>query len=211
MSEHATRDIAFERTVFFSDAVFAIAITLLIIEVKLPPGELPFDQAFAATVPHLFGFLLSFMVIGIYWLNHNKLFARLGVATPGVMRLNLLLLLTVIFLPFPTAVLSERGLDPGVVTLYAISVAALGLMHFILAAFTLRPRIELPGMARPERIAILWRSAMPPLLFGISAFFASAHPQAAMLSWLLLPVALLVVTPVVKAVHDRKSPEEPAT
>ena len=69
------RDLGFERLVFFSDAVFAIAITLLIIEVRLPalpddPTDADIVAALRQTLPSIFAYVLSFATIGLYWLSH---------------------------------------------------------------------------------------------------------------------------------------------
>ena len=87
------RDHGFERLIFFSDAVFAIAITLLVLDIRLPHDAPSLAQGLADTVPQIFAFLLSFMVIGIYWLNHHRLFSHVTAAPMPLLRVNLLLLL----------------------------------------------------------------------------------------------------------------------
>jgi uncharacterized membrane protein len=95
----------------FSDGVFAIAITLLIIEIKVPPegtlapGGLP--AALAHLWPSYLGFALSFAVIGIMWANHHNIFKLIARSDPTFVALNTLLLMCVSFLPFPTGVLAE--------------------------------------------------------------------------------------------------------
>jgi len=95
----------------FSDGVFAIAITLLIIEVKVPPeGSLPpggLPRALLHLWPSYFGFALSFAIIGIMWANHHNVFKLVGRSDPTFVALNTLLLMCVSFLPFPTGVLAE--------------------------------------------------------------------------------------------------------
>jgi uncharacterized membrane protein len=207
---HASRDLNFERTVFFSDAVFAIAITLLILDVKLPHGKLPFGEALGEAAPQIFGFLLSFMVIGIYWVNHTRIFARLEKVTPGIMRLNMLLLLTVSFLPFPTSVIAERGSETWVVIFYALSVAALGLAHFALAWLSLRGETARRDLTAYEHDLILWRSLITPILFVASAFVALGWPGWSMLMWAMIPNALLAVAMITRRVHARRAKQESA-
>ena len=205
---HTERDYGFERLIFFSDAVFAIAITLLVLDVKLPHGPLPLGQALADTAPKLFAFLLSFMVIGLYWLNHHRLFGRVTGFTPALLRVNLLLLLTVSFLPFPTSVLAEYSPDRVAVIFYALSVGALGLMHFFVALVALRAPLLRPHVTPAERRLALWRSAMPPLVFGGSVLIALHDPGTAMLAWLALPVALLLITRLPSRPHGTSPPPE---
>lgn len=94
----------------FSDGVFAIAITLLILEIQVPP-KTPHGNLRAALValwPSYLAFLASFMTIGIMWLNHHRLFTLINKKDDGLIAFNLLLLLGVTWLPFPTALLAEH-------------------------------------------------------------------------------------------------------
>ena len=93
----------------FSDGVFAIAITLLILEIKIPTQE----QGRLATSllrqwPSYLGFLMSFAFIGIMWINHHRMFTLIKRSTDALLILNLLLLLGVTVVPFPTAVLTAH-------------------------------------------------------------------------------------------------------
>src|SRR5262249_17947143 len=91
----------------FSDGVFAIAITLLILEIKIPPvTQAPLSTQLLQQWPSYFAFLVSFLFIGIMWINHHRLFTHIRRADSGLLFLNLLLLLGVSALPFPTAVLA---------------------------------------------------------------------------------------------------------
>jgi TMEM175 potassium channel family protein len=93
----------------FSDGVFAIAITLLIIEIGVPHVE--GNQSLAAELwelwPSYFGFMLSFITIGVMWTNHHGIFKDIERTDHTLITLNLLLLLCISFVPFPTAVLAE--------------------------------------------------------------------------------------------------------
>jgi uncharacterized membrane protein len=98
----------------FSDGVFAIAITLLVLELKVPrehePGELA--TALLALWPSYLAFLTSFATIGIMWINHHRLFNLIHRSNQGLLIANSLLLLGVTFIPFPTAVLAEHLTSP---------------------------------------------------------------------------------------------------
>jgi uncharacterized membrane protein len=91
----------------FSDGVFAIAITLLVLELNVPEGEHLWHQL-KEEWPSFAAFFVSFWVIGIIWVNHHGVLDHLGRANRGVLYLNLLLLLTVVFIPFPTALLADH-------------------------------------------------------------------------------------------------------
>ena len=93
----------------FSDGVFAIAITLLILEIKIPPagsGEL-YGELLKQWASY-FSFLISFAFIGIMWINHHRLFRHIARSDDALLILNLLLLLGVVVVPFPTAVLAAH-------------------------------------------------------------------------------------------------------
>jgi uncharacterized membrane protein len=93
----------------FSDGMFAIAITLLILEIKVPssdPGGL--TKALLRQWPSYFAFLLSFVYIGVMWMNHHRMFAHIRRSNDTLLILNLLLLLGVTAVPFPTAVLAAN-------------------------------------------------------------------------------------------------------
>jgi uncharacterized membrane protein len=103
-----------ERLILFSDAVFAIAITLLIIEIKIPHFEGHATQqqlghALLEKLPEFIGFIISFVVIGQFWTNHHKLFGYITDYTPGLLWLNLLVLLWVVLMPFSTYLNMEYG------------------------------------------------------------------------------------------------------
>jgi uncharacterized membrane protein len=92
----------------FSDGVFAIAITLLIIEVRLPEGHGPLAERLLEAWPSYVAYLISFVTIGIMWANHHGIFQLIDRTTHGLVVANLLLLLFVAFIPFPTSVLGEH-------------------------------------------------------------------------------------------------------
>jgi TMEM175 potassium channel family protein len=93
----------------FSDGVFAIAITLLILEIKIPAaGSGALAQELLGQWPSYLSFLISFAFIGIMWINHHRLFTHIGRCDDVLLVLNLLLLLGVVVVPFPTAVLAAH-------------------------------------------------------------------------------------------------------
>ncbi len=98
-----------QRIEAFSDGVFAIAITLLIIEIAVPHvgGDESLGKALREEWPSYFAYVLSFITIGIYWANHHSFFKLFHHVDHGFLMLNVFFLMTIAFLPFPTAVLAE--------------------------------------------------------------------------------------------------------
>jgi uncharacterized membrane protein len=98
----------------FSDGVFAIAITLLILNVQVPPASTGhLGAALTRQWPTYTAYLISFAFIGIMWVNHHRLFNHIRRSDNGLMFLNLLLLLGVSVVPFPTALIAAHYYAPG--------------------------------------------------------------------------------------------------
>ncbi len=100
----------------FSDGVFAVAITLLVLNIRIPGIDLPPDkllddarlwQELLGEWPSLAAYVTSFATIGIMWLNHHRLFVHIKRTNTVLLLLNLLLLLIIVFIPVPTALLNE--------------------------------------------------------------------------------------------------------
>jgi uncharacterized membrane protein len=130
----------------FSDGVFAVAITLLVIEIAVPTGEDLWHQL-KDEWPSFAAFFVSFWVIGIIWVNHHGVFDHLKRADRGVLYLNLLLLMTVVFIPFSTALMAEHlksGADEEVAALvYSGAFLALAIAFGLLWTYITRHRESL--------------------------------------------------------------------
>jgi uncharacterized membrane protein len=95
----------------FADGVFAIAATLLIIEVKLPAGDV--GQGLLDIWPSYFAYALSFLSIGIMWVNHHVVLSFVREADRTFLFINLFLLMAIAFVPFPTAIYAEHLHEEG--------------------------------------------------------------------------------------------------
>jgi uncharacterized membrane protein len=91
----------------FSDGIFSIAATLLVLELKRPATDLPFWIGLLHQWPGYVSFVLSFFFIGIMWINHHRLFVHIAKADDLMMAVNLLLLLGVVFVPYPTSLMAS--------------------------------------------------------------------------------------------------------
>ena len=89
-----------------SDCIFSFAATLLVIELKPPPANMPFWQGIATLWPGYVSFVLSFFFIGIMWINHHRLFVHIQKADDLMMAVNLVVLLGVVFVPYPTMLMA---------------------------------------------------------------------------------------------------------
>ncbi|MBK7916581.1 MAG: DUF1211 domain-containing protein [Chloroflexi bacterium] len=98
---------AWNGSLFFSDAVFAIAITLLALEIRLPPlpetaTNVQLLAALGALWPRYLSYIISFLAIGMMWLSHHRAFRHVHRYSDRLILLNILFLLLIGFLPFPT-------------------------------------------------------------------------------------------------------------
>ena len=158
-----------ERLIFFSDAVFAIAITLLIIEVHAPhvtPGS-P-DKAYVAALinlfPNLLGFFISFFVIGAFWAAHHRAFALAGHYSDKLNGPNLMLLCSIAFMPFTTAFMSSNMGMRVPALVYATSMIVTGLLNIRLIRIVTSPPIVSESAPR-DRIAYV-RARGPAVVLG---------------------------------------------
>ena len=143
-----------ERLEAFSDGVFAIAITLLVLEIRVPSSDQmsnPNDliEALGALWPSYIGYLISFVTIGIIWANHHNLFRLVARVSHGLVLANLLLLLTVGFVPFPTALLAATLETPSAqigVLVYAATFVMVAIAFNVLW-YEIRTR---PGVLRAD-------------------------------------------------------------
>ncbi len=147
VQRNKTREhLAFERMVFFSDAVFAIAITLLVIEIKIPVidrngSDSTLAIALLQILPKITGFFVSFLLIGQTWIEHHRICSFMEGFDQGLLWRNLWLLLFVAFLPFATAVFSEYYYLRVAVYLYAMTFAAVGLAKALFWRYAVRRKL----------------------------------------------------------------------
>jgi uncharacterized membrane protein len=179
-----------QRIEAFSDGVFAIAITLLIIEIGVPQvtGEESLAEALRDLWPNYLAYVLSFVMIGIYWANHHSFF-RLFVRTDHYfLMLNVFFLMAIAFLPFPTAVLGEYLDDPAQRDV-AVRLYSLGLL---LPAFTWFC-VWLYGNARglvDDRLALEYVRFLTAQYLLSNILYAGAFVLSFVESWVTLSIVI---------------------
>jgi len=177
--------IGFERLIFFSDAVFAIAITLLVLDLR--PAVGPEGQfILGPMIPNLIGFGLSFYVVGRYWLAHHALFETVRSYDRRLLGTNLAFLASIAFLPFPTSVVALAKADTGPVMFYAMSVAAVGLLLMLVALAARKPALMRPGETRGGTANRLAGMAASPVVFLAAACLAPYSARDALFLLLAL-------------------------
>jgi uncharacterized membrane protein len=157
------------RLILFSDAVFAIAITLLAIEIHPPEHWHGVADLFGQMQHKLMAYAVSFVVVGIYWISHRRTFSRLRKADGILDALNLVMLGLLALLPLGTELLWESGSAPAVFV-YVGLVTSIGLAHAAAWAYA----AFLGGLTEPmptiEKIYVLLRVALLPGLMCSLSF-----------------------------------------
>lgn len=185
----------FARVMAFTDGVFAIAATLLVLDVSIPADVADGDVMGALWDLRwpIFSFFLSFTVIGVYWLLHHRLTSRLRGIDRSYMRWNLVQLAFVAFLPFPTALVGEHSDAPIAVAAYAVNVALVSVLDaWLFRTCAHRGLLDDTWPRDATRFALAAR-LVPVPIFLVSVPIAWASTSYARLTWILIwPASLLV-------------------
>lgn len=193
MSEQS-QDNPNERLVLFTDAVVAITITLLVLEIRLPDGvgEMNDAELWRALVdlwPRFLGYLISFAAIGLYWLNHHGKFSRIVRSSRPLLRINLLFLLFVGVVPFTTALIAENG-GPLSTAIYAGGMVCCGLTLMWLWIHADRAGLIADDVGRPERGSVMRTTLLSSAVFALSIPVAFVQADLAKFCWLLIVPAI---------------------
>jgi uncharacterized membrane protein len=198
-SKETQRDIGLERLIFFSDAVMAIAITLLTVDLKLPEltGSVTSRnvlQALAALMPHILSFLISFLVIGVYWTSHHRYFNYIVHVDGKLIGLNLLFLLSIALMPFVAGIMGQYYFLPIGGMIYAGAVALTGFsMSAIWWYATGNHGLLEPGLdkkyIRMHRIILL----VGPSMFLLSIPVALINFWFMIGAWWLSPILSFII------------------
>jgi uncharacterized membrane protein len=184
------------RVEFFSDAVFAIAITLLILDIKVPPREQHLAAALLHQWPSYLAFFVSFASIGTMWINHHRIFTYIKRCNDVLLLLNLLLLLGVSIVPFPTATLAEhlRGPDERIAALlYNGTFVYIATAFNVLWRYAVAHRLHREDEKLPVFHSVLNRRAVPPTLSLICFIIAWFDARASLIANAVLVVLSAVV------------------
>jgi len=190
----------------FSDGVFAIAITLLILDVKVPakvgPGNL--GRVLLEEWPMFLAFLTSFFTIGVMWMNHHRLFTLIHAVDDSLVALNLLLLLGITWIPFPTALLATHlrasGNDRMAALIYSATFFVMAIFFRVLWSYARRTPGVIP-VEKEEHAANITRQYRWGPLFYVAAIVIAIFSGTACLIWSLLLAIYFALPPRVVARH----------
>lgn len=184
--------IDFARIVAFTDGVFAIAITVLVLGIDVP-AQLPdadLHDYLLDSWPQLFAYFLSFAVIGRFWLSHHRLFGLLHDFDRGLLVLNLGYLSLIVLIPFPTNLLGDYGSETDAVVLYALVIGSAALFSWFMLRYALhRGHVDPAKLGTAADMSA--GTLQPVLVFYASIPIALLSPVIAQLFWLTLALRAL--------------------
>ena len=200
LSENNTQNpdkFGLDRLVFFNDAVFAIAITLLALDIHLPEtiadtSDAGLFNSLLNIWPKILGFGISFLVIGAFWRSHHRMFQRVINYDSKLILINLFLLMSICFVPFPTSVLSEYGNRTATI-LYAVNMAVIGYLMLAIWLYASKNGrlLDRPNTRREQTLTII-RLSITPTVFLLSIGLAFITPDLAKYSWLTILAIRLI-------------------
>jgi uncharacterized membrane protein len=173
LDHHDRTEFQLERLILFTDAVFAIAITLLVIEIRVPElhhaTEADAVQGLLRLIPKFIGFFISFFVIAVYWVAHHRIFRFVHRLNNGLIWINLFFLLGIVLMPFTTAYQSEYSMLRTPWIVYSINIIVVGLMQVRMQTY-LRNRTHSLTLAHEHAHPDLdlFRPLSSPLVFAFS-------------------------------------------
>ncbi|MCW4459243.1 TMEM175 family protein [Microbacterium sp. MPKO10] len=195
-----------ERLAAFTDAIVAIAITLLILPlVDAASDEINEGSTFGAFFNEHFGqigtFLISFAVIARLWVGHHRIFEHLRSYSPRILMFTILWSLTIVIMPLPTAMTANFALEPGVIGFYIATMAASSLMLTLLVLVIRGSASEDPDDRLP--LHVLVNSGGTTLLFVLAGILGVVFPTVNYYALFILVLSWPLNVIVVRRVHDR--------
>ena len=172
----------------FSDGVLAIIITIMVLELKVPHGESL--DALAPLVPVFFGYVLSFLYVGIYWNNHHHMIHTCRRVTGGILWANLHLLFWLSLFPFVTGWMGENHFAPVPTALYGAVLLAAAIAYVILQ----QTIIAAQGPDSPLKAAIGgdWKGKASPALYTAGILSSFVWPWVAQICYVAVALIWLV-------------------
>jgi uncharacterized membrane protein len=191
----------------FSDGVFAIIVTLLVLDLKVPalkdPGSVTeLARDLVSLLPQFLSWLISFVIVCKFWLNHHHIIGLARHADYGMVWLNSIFLMGQAFIPFPTALLGTYATNPLAVSFFG-AIFALNTLLFILLRIYILRRLAQPARAAREETDTLLKYAIGPVSYLVGAALAWVSIYAAFLVYMITP--FFYITPHVKEVKAAKA------
>src|SRR5215469_6580584 len=175
----------------FSDGVFAVIITIMVLEMKVPHGT---DlQALKSVVPVFLCYVLSYLYVGIYWNNHHHLLHATERVTGRILWANLIVMFCLSLIPFTTARMGENSYAPLPVAVYGIMLLSAGIAYFALTQSLVAHHGKNSVLARS--IGDDWKGKGSVLLYLVAIPLAFVRPWIACAGYIFVAIMWLVPDP----------------
>ena len=172
----------------FSDGVFAVIITIMVLNMNVPRGA---DfQALRSVTPVFLSYVLSYIYVGIYWNNHHHLLHAAEHVSGGILWANLALLFCLSLAPFTTAWMGENHYAPLPVAVYGVMLLLAGLAYFVLTRSLMAHHGKNSVLAKS--IGNDWKGTVSLLVYGLAIPLAFVRPWIACACYALVAVMWLV-------------------
>jgi uncharacterized membrane protein len=196
LSRFAQGELRLNRIEAFSDGVFAIVVTLLVLDLKVPSLRDPqsvseLSHQLVELLPKLLSWLISFIIVCKFWLNHHYILGLARCANYSMVWLNSLFLMCQSFIPFPTALMGEYAANSLAVSLFGVVMAVNTLQFMVLHAYILRNLIK-PELIGGQDPHLVWKSFIGPFFYLLGAAAAWLNIPAAFLCYIFTPLFFIV-------------------
>ena len=180
----------------FSDGVFAVAVTLLVLDLKVPALQNPRDvtelgRQLVALLPRFLSWLISFIIVAKFWLNHHHLLRMARYANYALIWINSIFLMSQSFIPFPTAMMGEYPSNPLAVSFFGVVMAVCSLLFMALQAYLYRNLLK-PEYVGTEDPQALLKGFAGPLGYLVGAALAWVFLPLAFVAYALTPLFYIV-------------------
>lgn len=189
-----------DRVLNFSDGVFAFAATLLVLKIDLPslsPVEINSGRLIQELLnlwPQYFANIVSFLIIGYYWLTHHAIFSLIKKFDPVVIWLNILFLVFLSFIPFPVDLFGDYSSSEVIIIFYCASLSVVGLLLASIWLYASKKHglIE-QNLGNRQIFYYSCRFLLAPLVFLLSIPLVFIDPLVAKISWVFVIIGILII------------------
>jgi len=183
-----------------SDGVFAVALTLLVLDIHVPQSDRGhLVNELLARLPHLFAFALSFLIVAFYWTAHHVLFNSIRRSNRVLLWINCGHLFFVALLPFSTGVLAEYGSEPIAVVVYGVNIIMCSLTLIALWIYAARNGLIIEELSERNVRVVIYRLAVNPIVCVLALCVAFVSPLGATLLYLVTPIWYVFTGPAAAA------------
>src|SRR5215813_1203546 len=183
----------------FSDGVFAIVITLLVLNIHVPDGRTLSLQSLRPLIPPVATFVLSFIIVGVYWIAHHHMLHFIAQVNRRLLWLNLLLLLSVVFIPFPTSLLATGFNNTLAVRIYGLNVIATNASGlFIWLYATSHRELMIPNLSGQFVRTVIVIHSSPMFVYLLAVVLAGWSTTVSLVLYVAVPLFFILPNPLLE-------------